>query len=130
MKQNQVKYQRTRICDGPQSRKISKVKDTSMRLIIESIGTTCTVWNVNDMKWITCQVKNQRSRISNEPKSSEISKDRDIHWKIESIGNVSKVEDVQWTQIKWNIKGQAYPMNQTTQVKYQWTGICSERSNQ
>jgi len=66
-----------------------------------------------------CQVKNQRSRISNEPKSSEMSKDRDIHWTIESIGNISKVEDVQWTKIKWNIKGQVYPMNQKWNIKGQ-----------
>jgi len=59
------------------------------------------------------QVKNRRTRECNEPQSSEI----------------SKVKDIQRTQIKLNIKRQVYPMNQV-QVKYQTTGMCSERSNQ
>ena len=48
------------------------------------------------------QVKCQRSRISNEQQSSEM----------------SKVKDIQWTTIKWHIKGQGYAMNHD-QVKYQ-----------
>jgi hypothetical protein len=41
-------------------------------------------------------MKYQRTSISNEPNSSEISKDRDMQWTIESIGNISNVNDVQW----------------------------------
>jgi len=48
------------------------------------------------------QMKYQRIGVCTEPQSSEM----------------SKVKDIQWTTIKWNIKGQGYAMNHN-QVKCQ-----------
>ena len=70
-----MKYQRTGVCNEPQSN-----------------------WNVKSQGYVIKhdEAKYQMTGICNDPQSSEM----------------SKIRDMQLITIKWNVKGQGYPMNQ------------------